>query len=273
MRKTEEDFFGTVKDILRLYGEQVTIKDIYEGVFAVYYDTLPADPEEIGIYQKEAYDCGRNVLELCCGNGRITAAFAEKGFRIDGVDLSADMLERLEQKKHRLPASAARRIRARNMDLFELEEEKQYDFILLPATTICLFSAEAGMDIRLFDKISRLLKPDGRFMFDMRVYSPGDGKISGALQADMKILDGKKALVLLQEELDYGRKRACGDFYLELEQGDGTVRRYAAVTEKAMVTEAEMEARIEQSRLRLIRKKRAGLWGSEIVYYTLGLRN
>ena len=100
MKKTTEDFFGTVKDIIRLYGERVALMDIYEGIFAAYYDTLPADPEEIGIYQREAYDCGRTVLELCCGNGRITTAFAEKGFQVDGVDLSADMLELLEQKKH-----------------------------------------------------------------------------------------------------------------------------------------------------------------------------
>lgn len=273
MKKTTEDFFGTVKDIIRLYGERVALMDIYEGIFAAYYDTLPADPEEIGIYQREAYDCGRTVLELCCGNGRITTAFAEKGFQVDGVDLSADMLERLEQKKHQLPASAARRIHARNMDLFELEEEKQYDFIFLPATTICLFSAEEGMDIRLFDKISRLLKPDGRFMFDLRVYPAGTGKVLGTLQADLKILDGKKALVLLQEELDYGAGQACGDFYLELEQEDGTVCRYATVTKKAMITEAEIEKRIERSKLRLVQKQQAGLWGSEIIYYTLEKRD
>ena len=40
-----------------------------------------------------------------------------------------------------------------------------------------------------------------------------------------------------------------------------------------MITEAEIEKRIERSKLRLVQKQQAGLWGSEIIYYTLEKRD
>ena len=46
----------------------------------------------------------------------------------------------------------------------DLDETKTYDFILLPATTICLFSDDENQTVRLLEKVSRLLKPEGRFM-------------------------------------------------------------------------------------------------------------
>ena len=95
-------FFGTVGKIVSFYGAPVRCSDIYSGAFAAYYDTLPASEDEIEAYTKEAFSCGRDVLELCCGNGRLTAEFAARGFYVDGVDLSADMLARLEKRKSRL---------------------------------------------------------------------------------------------------------------------------------------------------------------------------
>ena len=97
-------FFGTVGKIVSFYGAPVRCSDIYSGAFAAYYDTLPASEDEIEAYTKEAFSCGRDVLELCCGNGRLTAEFAARGFYVDGVDLSADMLARLgEAEKPSLP--------------------------------------------------------------------------------------------------------------------------------------------------------------------------
>ena len=38
----------------------------------------------------------------------------------------------------------------------DLDETKTYDFILLPATTICLFSDDENQTVRLLEKVSRL---------------------------------------------------------------------------------------------------------------------
>ena len=168
------DLFGTVRSIAELYDGQVVASDIYSGIFAEYYDMLPAPRDEIESYTREAFLCGRKVLELCCGNGRLTTEFAKQGFFIDGVDMSGDMLALLERRKADLPAAAARRIHTARADLFALEETACYDFAFLPATTICLFAKNADAAIRLLNKVSRLLRPGGRFMFDLRLYPSGN---------------------------------------------------------------------------------------------------
>lgn len=263
-------FFGTVGKIVSFYGAPVRCSDIYSGAFAAYYDTLPASEDEIEAYTKEAFSCGRDVLELCCGNGRLTAEFAARGFYVDGVDLSADMLARLEKRKSRLSPSAARRIRIKQENVLDLDETKTYDFILLPATTICLFSDDEYQTVRLLEKVSRLLKPEGRFMFDMRVYPDGNGTEFSPVQVDTMTLDGEKAMVILQEQLDYRSGYAVGNFYLQKTDGGGRMEQWAAATRKKIVPEQEMERRIGQSGLQILDKTRARIWDSSVVYYCLG---
>lgn len=60
--------------------------------FAEYYDHDHVFTEDIGFYLDWACRCDGPILELGCGTGRVTLPLAEHGFRIHGVDVSANML-------------------------------------------------------------------------------------------------------------------------------------------------------------------------------------
>ena len=61
---------------------------------AVYHDFTADIPHVVGLMRSAA---GR-VLELCCGNGRILIPGREAGVDVDGLDVSAPMLDDLRRK-------------------------------------------------------------------------------------------------------------------------------------------------------------------------------
>ena len=107
-------------------------------------------------------------------------------------------------------------------------------------------------------------------MFDMRVYPDGTGTEFSPVQVDTMTLDGEKAMVILQEQLDYRSGYAVGNFYLQKTDGAGRMEQWAAATRKKIVPEQEMERRIGQSGLQILDKTRARIWDSSVVYYCLG---
>ena len=80
-------------------------------------------------------------------------------------------------------------------------------------------------------------------MFDMRVYPDGTGTEFSPVQVDTMTLDGEKAMVILQEQLDYRSGYAVGNFYLQKTDGAGRMEQWAAATRKKIVPEQEMEYR------------------------------
>ena len=94
----------------------------------------------------------------------LTTEFARCGFHVTGVDLSSDMLALLEQKKARLPKRVAERIRTRCCDVFAAEWKETYDFIFLPATTLCLLTGDLHQTAALFTRLSQALTTNGSLM-------------------------------------------------------------------------------------------------------------
>jgi SAM-dependent methyltransferase len=71
-------------------------RSFFSRVASRYDDLRPADAnwqEVAATLFREGDLAGRRVLEVGCGTGRLTAAFAERGVRVWGVDPSSQMLE------------------------------------------------------------------------------------------------------------------------------------------------------------------------------------
>ena len=98
----------------------------YGKLCTMMYEQLhpTADPQELAFYLSYAKP-GEQMLELLCGSGRFLIPFWKKGLSIDGVDLSAQMLEQLEQK---LP-EAKPALHCCSADAYQTE--KRYDYIFI----------------------------------------------------------------------------------------------------------------------------------------------
>ncbi|WP_169054299.1 class I SAM-dependent methyltransferase [Nitratireductor sp. XY-223] len=61
---------------------------------------------------------GKTVIDLCCGDGRLTWKLLEMGAKsVVGIDISGEMLKRAEAKRQLLPADEQKRVRFLQADL------------------------------------------------------------------------------------------------------------------------------------------------------------
>ena len=115
-----------MEDTVNYYGSLCT--EMYEQLHPT------ADEQELEFYLSYAKP-GQKILELLCGSGRFLVPFAQKGMDITGVDLSAEMLERLKGK---LPQA---KVFCCGADRFQTEE--RYDYIFICANSVSLFTDPA----------------------------------------------------------------------------------------------------------------------------------
>ena len=104
---------------------------------------------------------GMKLLDLCCGPGRHSLAFAARGIAVTGLDFSLQylaMARRLAQKK-RLPARFVRG------DMRRLKYRAEFDAVLNAFSSFGYFSK--AEDLRVLKGIARALKPGGVVLLDM----------------------------------------------------------------------------------------------------------
>ncbi len=138
----------------------------YERAFdAVYREVYPhrsdeqADEEVAFVTELLRPTRKRPVLDLCCGHGRHSAALAARGFRVIGLDLSADLVR----------AATRRRIVGA---LFLRGDMRRLPFLDASVGLVGSFFTSFGYfetedeDEGVMREIARVLAPEGRFILD-----------------------------------------------------------------------------------------------------------
>lgn len=112
-----------------------------------------------------------SITELGCGTGGHAVHFAEKGFTVNGFDLSQTMIDEAEKKKKSLPESVADRLKFQVGDIRNLVNFPESDIILSLFHVMSYQIANQDL-INTFKTVKTGLKPDGIFIFDFW-YGPG----------------------------------------------------------------------------------------------------
>ena len=111
---------------------------------------------------KKHYSSAEHILELACGTGNITLGLAEKGYRVDAVDISDEMLTVAQGKlKNHMG-----KVRFIHSDMLDLDLNKKYDVV------VCLcdglnYIVELDEIKALFNTLGDLLNDSGLFIFDI----------------------------------------------------------------------------------------------------------
>ena len=250
-----KEYFGAFREFKELYSDSIIEVEMYDMPFSSFYDTFPVEMDEIEFYTFEAQQCGKDILELCCGNGRITIPLAKKGFNVDGYDISIDMLKHLEEKANKLSKSVRKRINCSYGDIFNIEFKKKYDFIILPATTICILADDEEKVIKLFKKINSALKDDGSFVFDFRTDLINSKKTKTEIVALTEKTNSYKSLILYQEFNNYIAGRSIGNFYMQIENENGEFNKYITSTNKRIIDHQTIEKLAKESYFYISKKK------------------
>ncbi len=93
-----------------------------------YYDIIfPAAPNTVKFIEKAA-NGGKYVLDVACGTGNYAISMAKKGYKIDGVDLDATMIE-AGKEKAKAENIDINFIQGNMKDIKTLFSDKKYDLV------------------------------------------------------------------------------------------------------------------------------------------------
>ncbi len=102
-----------------------------------------------------------NILELCCGTGRLTIPLAQEGYNITGVDYTSSMLEQAKIKA----TEAGLEIGFIEADIRTLNLQEKYDLIFIPFNSIHHLYENEDL-FKAFNVVKNHLKDGGLFLFD-----------------------------------------------------------------------------------------------------------
>ncbi len=124
------------------------------------------------VLDKTGKDC-LSILDLGCGPGLYSHLMAENGHRVTGVDISEKSIEYAVKTADK--ANLA--IDYRHQNYLELEDEKQYDLVMMIYTDFGVLLPSERRS--LLSRIHCALKPGGMFIFDVLNDQDLDQKTGG----------------------------------------------------------------------------------------------
>jgi SAM-dependent methyltransferase len=201
------------------------IASMYHMLWADWY--LPAALPALEKLFFSRTPAGSHVLDLCCGSGHVTKELITRGYRVTGVDNSAELVG---LAKKELPG-----VDFLVQDARELHLENRYDAVLSTFDSLNHIPDLDGLR-HVFGAVGHVLKPGGLFVFDMN--------LEEAYSADLRewavnVRDGSVGLV--RGEFDAISKRARTELISFVRVGDDnlwTQRR--SVVEQQCYPEAEI---------------------------------
>jgi SAM-dependent methyltransferase len=141
------------------------------GKYSRYYDLLYKDKDYVGEtefiaglikrYQPDA----RSLLELGCGSGIHASLLAEKGYTVDGIDFSQDMLDAAQLRLKKLPAATAKQLRFSHGDVRSARLGKKFDCVLSLFHVVSYQPTNADLKAT-FATAREHMQPGGIFVFD-----------------------------------------------------------------------------------------------------------
>jgi SAM-dependent methyltransferase len=128
------------------------------------YDNDPRGDESETVDLLEQLSRGGPALEFAIGTGRIALPLSERGVRVDGIELSPDMVARLREK----PGGDA--ISVTVGDMSQVRAPATYRMVYLVFNTIYNLLTQDGQ-VRCFENAARHLTADGLFVVEAGVPS------------------------------------------------------------------------------------------------------
>jgi ubiquinone/menaquinone biosynthesis C-methylase UbiE len=200
------------------------MSDMYR--WAEYYDlTQRGVAGDIDFYLEMAKQAEGEILDLACGTGRIAIPLAEAGLKVTGLDLSAEMLKRAEQKAQE--RGVADRITFLQGDMRTFDLGKTFPLIMIPFRSF-LHLLHIHEQMKALACVRKHLSPGGKFV--MNVFVP---KISHLYE------ESEKMSLRGTYRLDSGEEIAMWDYtrYDHFQQLSEVTRTYERISPEGVVTE------------------------------------
>ena len=103
-----------------------------------------------------------NLLDIGCGTGTLSMMFAQNGYKVQGVDLSEEMLVIAQSRALQMGMT----IPFYEMSMDELEGFEEIDVAIIPIDSINYVTDEEAVK-RTFEKVYAALRSEGQLFFDV----------------------------------------------------------------------------------------------------------
>ncbi len=197
------------------------MNQVFGSVYADAYDLLYREKD----YDKECDLLRRifqryktasicNILDLGCGTGNHALRLIAKGYRVFGVDRSADMLRLAERK-----AQASGVIfQTRHADLRDVDLAEKFDAILMMFAVLGYQVEDADL-LGSLHAVRRHVQSDGLLVFDAWY---GPAVLRQRPEERVRVIETKEGTLLRHSsgELDIPRRICTVRFHLQYMNGD-----------------------------------------------------
>ncbi len=103
------------------------------------------------------------ILDLACGYGRHAICFARRHFSVVGVDITKAYIDDAIQSTHGIMPN----IQFIHSDIRDVRFQSEFDVVLNLADGAVGYLENDGENLKIFDVISRALKPGGKHFMDV----------------------------------------------------------------------------------------------------------
>lgn len=132
---------------------------------AQYYDLFFAKHDDIAFYTDMAEKANGNILELCCGTGRLLLPIAQQGSNVTGIDVSEEMLKIAKAKIEQTTSEIRCRINLLQASMEEYSSETKFSLIIAAYSSL-MEVAGAESRIKVLRCCYNNLKENGKLAFD-----------------------------------------------------------------------------------------------------------
>ena len=179
-----------------------------EEALAELFDAFHYDAD-LSFYLDLAAEQGSDVLELCCGTGRLLLPLATAGHRVTGLDASAAMLARARDKLADAAPEVAERVRLVSGDIRDFQLDARFDMALVSTNSFGYLISRAEQ-LRALRCIAAHLRTGG--VLALALFNPSPAWLAqdeGSLRQDVAQDDPERARAILRTETVVGTDRAA----------------------------------------------------------------
>lgn len=178
--------------MISYYGELCT--KMYES------DKSLAEGKELDFYLSFADRKDISVLEPMCGNGRMLIPFMQREIKIEGFDISEDMLKVCREKGDKLNLKP----HVYYQKIEDYVSPNKYDLILIPFGSFSLLPSE--LVNKSLANMKSVLKDDGRLLLTIMLKSNDIEEISEWRESGKKYINNE--LIVIYKKVQYNKEQS-----------------------------------------------------------------
>lgn len=134
----------------------------YTGLVADLYEPLVSEYAKADDYTSFLDRAGTPALELCCGSGLPLVELVERGYAVEGLDASRDMLDRCRSRAE----AAGLDVVLHHAEMQSFSLGRSYQSIFLAGASITLLTSDADA-AQTLERIHAHLAPGGRALIPL----------------------------------------------------------------------------------------------------------